>query len=373
MIKPVLISPDSAHWAKWFDAAHGPVGPRRDRAIAFHNELLDRGRLPLLTWHQFEELMTVEDEASARERVAYIQALPFIAWLRLEKDRAGLGSIAQILAAEAIAASEGHNDLVDVRDRARSLLLRAGTGREAIGDEGWVWEALRPELLAGKSRDDYVAALSPMRSFDENRTIGEICKGSIVTAGARPERLTLLYRQVFSQAFKGNGGDTARARTWTEAFIDAVIARMPQPGTSVRDLLVSSLVEQGVDENEIRDDAILADLSRLGVFRSQLRIVASETGRSFDELKQISMDALPSRVIGEALKRHGQKRERRPGSDVHDGHLAVLAAYCDILYVDKRTAEDFRRARQKEKRLEGLIGEIAKAPDFMALSGEEEN
>ncbi len=142
---------------------------------------------------------------------------------------------------------------------------------------------------------------------------------------------------------------------------------MPPAGLTVRELLISALVEQGLDEDEIRDECVLADLSRLGVFKSQLRVVASETGRSFEALKKVSMKMLPSRVISEALKAHGQTRTLRPGSDLNDGYLGVLAAYCSILYVDKRTPEDFRRAKQKEPQLAGLIVEIAKAPDFEAL------
>ncbi len=60
---------------------------------------------------------------------------------------------------------------------------------------------------------------------------------------------------------------------------------------------------------------------------------------------------------------HGQPGAR-PGSDLNDGYLGVLAAYCAVLYVDKRTAEDFSRAQRKEPRLKGLIGEISKAADF---------
>lgn len=48
----------------------------------------------------------------------------------------------------------------------------------------------------------------------------------------------------------------------------------------------------------------------------------------------------------------------------------MLAAYCDVIYVDKQTAEDFKRASQKERRLDGLIDEIAKAGDFEALLGD---
>lgn len=46
-----------------------------------------------------------------------------------------------------------------------------------------------------------------------------------------------------------------------------------------------------------------------------------------------------------------------------------LAAYCAVLYVDERTAEDFARAQRKEPRLKGLIGDVAKAADFEARLG----
>jgi hypothetical protein len=153
-----------------------------------------------------------------------------------------------------------------------------------------------------------------------------------------------------------------------DEFLGRVLAMLPPPGTTIRDLLVSSLVDQGLDEDEVRDECILADLSRLGVFRSQLRVIASETGRSFEALKRVPMDVLPSWVIAESLRQHGQIRTLRPGSDLHDSHLAVLAAYCDVLYVDKRTSEDFRQAVKKEPRLVGLIGEIAKAGDFDGIA-----
>jgi hypothetical protein len=127
-------------------------------------------------------------------------------------------------------------------------------------------------------------------------------------------------------------------------FVARVVAMMPPPATTVRELLVSSLVSQGLDEDEVRDECILADLSRLALFRSHLRVVASDTGRSFEALKKVPMDILASRIIGEALRAHGQRRQLRPGSDLNDGYLGVLAAYSAVLYVDKRTAEDFARA-----------------------------
>jgi len=52
-----------------------------------------------------------------------------LAYLRLPKDEVGLGSIAQVLAAEAMAASEGHGDLISIRDRARERIHHGAQSR----------------------------------------------------------------------------------------------------------------------------------------------------------------------------------------------------------------------------------------------------
>lgn len=364
VLDPTIIAPDSSHWAKWLDAMSADDSERRHRALSLHDQLVAQGRIPLLCWHHLEELLGGDDDDKARKRISFLMALPLIAWIRLPKDEVGLGSAAQVRAAEAVAACEGLNDLTAIRDRARALLLQTGTGRQAIGEEAWVWEAVRPMLRARREGSDMVAALGPLRTFDETRTIGELSKGAINSPQQMQAQLGTIHAKALREAMQSTGGDAVRSRAMADQFMDRVLAMLPPPGTSARDLLVSSLVDQGLDADEVRDECVLADLSRLGVFRSQLRVIASETGHSFEALKRVPMDMLPSWVIGEALRKHGQVRALRPGSDLHDSHLAVLAAYCEVLYVDKRTAEDFRQALKKEPRLVGLIGEIAKAGDF---------
>ncbi|HEX8365779.1 MAG TPA: hypothetical protein VF603_10915 [Allosphingosinicella sp.] len=363
-----IIAPDSSHWAKWIDAVSSGDPIRRQAAKDFHRRLLDQGVIPLLSWHHLEELLGVEDSATARARIAFLQSLPLIAWLRLPTEQAGVGSIVEVLTAEAIAASEGHSELISIRDRARELLLKTGSGTEALGEESWVWEAVRPVMRSRKGKSEILAAVGPLRLFDENRTIGELSKAVVNSPTEMHIQFRRIHARVLDEIMKTTG-DAGRAKALAEAFMVQVLDAVPSPGTSVRDLLVSSLMDQGLDEEEIRDDRVLADLSNLAVFRSQLRLVASATGRSFETLKKVPMAHLPSRVIGEALKAHGQRRHKRPASDVNDTRLGVLAAYCAVLYVDKRTAEDFTRARRKEPRLRGLIGDIAKAADFDELLG----
>lgn len=367
LVKTKIVAPDSSHWAKWLDATNSHDPERRKRARALHSQLLDQGRVPLLSWHHLEELLGGRDDAAAQSRVEVLQDLPLIAWLRLPSEDAGLGSIVQVLAAEAIAASEGLSDLLGVRDRARELMLNIGPGYQAIGTEGWVWAAVRPLLHARKDKVDMIAALESLQTIDDKQTIGELTKAKVASPSEMRAQLRRVHAQALQQATEGTGGDVVRARAMADAFIERVLAMMPRTGTRVRDLLVSTLVSQGLDEEEIQDECVLADLSELAMFRSQLRVVAGDTGRSFDDLKKIQMRLLPSRVIGDALRTHGQQRVLRPGSDVIDRYLGTLAAYCEVLYVDKRTAEDFRRAQLGEPLLKGLVGQIAKASDFESL------
>lgn len=365
--KPIVISPDSSHWAKWLDAMSAPNLDRRQRALGLHDRLTDEGRLPLLSWHHMEELLGGDQDGPARARVAAIQELPRVAFLRLPQEDHGVGSSATILAAEAVAAAEGLSSLEAVRDRARQLLLRTGTGAEAIGDEGWVWEALRPMLRARGDGRDMIAAFAQRRLFDESLTIGELSKLKMRSSFEAEASLKNISAVQYAAALQSTGGNAAAARAMTDEFMAMVMARMPPAGITVRELIVTNLVAQGLDRDEIRDECVLGDLNRLATFRGQLEAVASETPCSFDTLKTIRMELLPSQLIADALRAHGQPRTLRPGSDVNDIYLGVHAAYCDVLYVDKRTAEDFKRTRQKEPRLDGLIGEIAKASDFEGL------
>jgi hypothetical protein len=62
------------------------VGGRRERAISLHAGPIDQGIVPLLSLHHLEELLGVQDDATARARVAFLQDLPLLAWLRLPLD-----------------------------------------------------------------------------------------------------------------------------------------------------------------------------------------------------------------------------------------------------------------------------------------------
>lgn len=369
--KPCIIAPDSSHWSLWLDAMRSSKPDVRSRAERLHERLMEQGRVPLLSWHHLEELLGGKDDACAADRVARLQAMPFMAWLRLPSAKEGLGSIVDIFAAEVMAACDGHGDLAAVRNRARSLLLMTGDGRQAIGEHVWVWEAVRPVIRSRQDHVTAVASLGSMQTFDKTQTVGQLSKMNVANPMTIRAKLSGIHQQAFQQALRGTGGDEVKALALADDFIERTIAMCPPPGSTVRDLLVSTLLNQGLDEAEIRDECVIGHLMRLGYFRSLLRVTAEVTGRSFADLKHVSMDLIPSFAIEEAIQAHRQPREKLPGSDLHDRHLAVLAAYCDVLYVDKRTSEDLRRVRRSEPTIDALMGEIRKAPHFVALEEEQ--
>lgn len=364
-----IVVPDSSHWAKWIDAT-GAEGRRGEEARSFYERLLERGRVPMLTWHHVEELLGHENERRARRRCAFLSELPLLAWLRSPGSDVGIGSVVQVLAAEVVAVAEGHRALTDVRDRARELVVSTGGGDQAMGDGGWTWLALRPHLRARRPHADLVAAVTPMEIFDESRTIGELARLNVNPPAEVERQLGVIRLRILGQMTRAAGGDHVRGQRMTDEFMDRLRRDMPPRHKSVRELLVSTLVRRGLDESEIQDHCVLADLMQLVAFRQRLRAVAPEMGHAFGDLKQIPMASIPSEVIGGALRKHGQLRDRRPGSDVNDLSLAVLAAYSDTLCVDKRTAEDFRRARRKEPWLTDLIGRIVKTANFLDLLGD---
>ena len=182
--------------------------------------------------------------------------------------------------------------------------------------------------------------------------------------------MAVIHRKALADAQSADPTRTqAEARAIADQFIAEVMAMMPKEDVDPRQLMIDTYVEQGLDPDEVTDDRTIAELSTLAVFRMQLRAVAEKTNLSFDRLKRIRMESLPSWRIADALGRYGQKRAVRPGSDSHDRALAVLAAYTDILYVDKRTHEDFRRVISKAPEISALVGTIGKASGYADIAG----
>lgn len=368
--RPLIIAPDTSHWANWIDAALGDDAARRVEARVFHRRLLAAGRVPFLSWHHLEEMLCVDSAENAAARVRYIQSLPLISWMRFPGE-VGLGAVTDVLAAEAIAFDSGCDRLLDVRDHVRSALLRTGPAIQAVGEDNWVWDVARPLMRRRRPKQGMVTALSGLRVMDESQTFGQLASRPKRSSEERRQMMAVIHARALADAKAADPARTpAEARQFADHFLAQVIEMMPDDDVNPRQLMIDTYVGQGLDPDEITDDRTIADLSTLATFRTQLKVVSEKTDLSFERLKRVRMETLPSWRIAEALRRYGQNRAVRPGSDSHDRALAVLGAYTDVLYVDKRTHEDFRRIRSKDPEVASLLGAVEKARHYQDVVGD---
>ncbi|WP_294312318.1 hypothetical protein [uncultured Sphingomonas sp.] len=368
--RPLIIAPDTSHWANWIDAALGDDAARRVEARVFHRRLLAAGRVPFLSWHHLEEMLCVDSAENAAARVRYIQSLPLISWMRFPGE-VGLGAVTDVLAAEAIAFDSGCDGLLDVRDHVRSALLRTGPAIQAVGEDNWVWDVARPLMRRRRPKQGMVTALSGLRVMDESQTFGQLASRPKRSPEERRQMMAVIHARALADAKAADPARTpAEARQFADHFLAQVIEMMPDDDVDPRQLMIDTYVGQGLDPDEITDDRTIADLSTLATFRTQLKVVSEKTDLSFERLKRVRMETLPSWRIAEALRRYGQNRAVRPGSDSHDRALAVLGAYTDVLYVDKRTHEDFRRIRSKDPEVASLLGAVEKARHYQDVVGD---
>ncbi|RWX58876.1 hypothetical protein EN780_35755 [Mesorhizobium sp. M4B.F.Ca.ET.089.01.1.1] len=79
---------------------------------------------------------------------------------------------------------------------------------------------------------------------------------------------------------------------------------------------------------------------------------------------------MPSGIIYNAIRRFHPDTHEWDGSELTDRYLACLAAYADVTYVDKRTYEACRLARQKSETFAALARHVEKAGSYEAIPGQ---
>ena len=123
-----------------------------------------------------------------------------------------------------------------------------------------------------------------------------------------------------------------------------------------------------IEPNDIGPSTTMAEVGALSVFRKQVRVAARSAGLSETLARRLDMSAFPSWLINRALTLHAQDQAERKVSNLTDAHLAALAPYADILFVDKRTKETFRRAAPKMPELVSLVRDVRRVVPYAEAS-----
>lgn len=365
LLAPSLVALDSSHWQGLIRATTSPSSAIRDEARAFPAQLLSLGFVPLLCWHHFEELLALDDDAVVEARLAFIESLPLLAWVRSLEEPHGLGAITDVVAAEAMAICDGANTPAAVRDHAKAKLVRIGSGLDALGPDRWVWHLLRPMAQERNVQARTITAIAPVQFMDGKTKLGALMQQQFRPSSEVKAQFENMTRVLTQEIARHGDRRIQNPQEIAATFFRETMQLAPSASATVADFVLKIAEIQGVQAEEITPDMTVEQLGELGVFRSKLRTVAEKTGRSVEELwRCVKMDQCPHWIIENALDRFRPALPERPGSDLNDGYLAVLAAYADHLYMDKRKAENFRQAEAGSPALKALVGKVWKAARY---------
>lgn len=363
--QPRFVVLDTSHLAGLASDWASADRSRRRSAQAFVPSLVERGWLPLLCWHQVEELLQHKDGELVDQRLRYLRSWPLVAWVRPSDPDSGPGSVLEVLKAEVrVAYAHPSADLLQVRDLARDGLFLVGSGSEAIPDSFQDWRILQAPLAERQEGSRRVTAIARWRATNiDNVRIADLLAKPFRKTEDANRALQHLRNQLAGEIAARGDKRIADPGAMADYFF-AEIVREGQAIPTGGDLppVIQLLLMAGLELEDIDLSATFGQTTNLLIFHERLRMVADASGLPWQALKRVATQGrLPVTVVEECMRAHAQGQPQRKGSDLNDTHLLCLAPYADVTYVDKRTLESVRRARGKVAAFDQLIGEVRKA------------
>lgn len=332
---------------------------KRSRALSFMKSLISLGLVPLLSWHHIEELLKHESIEVATNRFDFIRSLPLVAWIGVHDGSEGVGSIVDIHAHEIVAAFENPSlSAIQIRDLVREKLLRVGPGCEAISHlEDGIWQLLRPVLQERERRARHIVAISQSTHIDvSNEKATKFITGERRSAAEAMAAVDWLRRALGVQISERGDRRIESPEAVAREFMQEVVQ---ESGGLIQGSVqgaIEQLASWGIDIKDIGPETLMGEIMDLGIFRQQMRGINSRLRLPWDRLvENVRPERVPCWLIVDSIRKHGQDVPERKGSDLNDSYLAVLSAYADFSFVDKRTNENLVRARRKDPVVTSLI------------------
>jgi hypothetical protein len=369
LLRPKYVALDTSQLVRLIDDTASDDSGRQSNAAGFSCAFADRGGVLLLSWHHFQELLTHRDPTVIARRMKYIQSLEMVATPRSIGDESLPGSIIDIEGLEVRAAFQNPNaNLNSVRDAVAVEFYRILSGETIIRQFIQAWPILKDAFREQSARTREIVAIA---NSDFAR-IGHAKLADFLGRGARsPAERSRVIDQLHARlsADIGQRGDKRipDAAATSAAFfhsLEPIGEKLPPD----RDPALALLASMGINPTDISPDTTLAEIGDLAGFQAKLSVVNRSLGLPWNTLKKrVTADRLPSTIIQRAIRRFRPEAGEWKGSDLTDMHLACLAPYADITYVDKRTHEALRTAQRNAPSLKSLLRRVEKARNYIDI------
>lgn len=367
-VRPVrLVALDSSQLGDLARDWFSPDPSRRLHARRFHNALTAQAAVPFLCFHHVEELLQHENDAVVTRRLSFLRSLPSLAWVRPADGRPGIGTIVDLLAWEALFARGLPTQGAErVSAAAKPSLVNFGSGAEAMASLETLWPVLAAlaRERAVRSREIVAITAGAIPAAPDVR-VSQLSAGSLLNP-LEAQRSTVEMQERLANDIASRGdrriGDPSSV---AEGFFERVRGEALSLYAPSSNPIIEDLRRRGIEGNDLAGDPTIGELIELMEYRGKREVVTEAFGLDCSMLRsRAAMRRLPTWMIERGLRTFGQRRMRNAGGDLTDRHLASLAPYADLVFVDKRTAEDVRRARAADRELMPLLSSVAKAGPY---------
>lgn len=367
LLRPRYLALDSSHLTQWAHDWSSRKELDRAEASKFTAWMERSGHVLLVTLHHVAELSNHEVPATVLTRLRLLGGRPLLAWIGDADCEGGPGAVTNIMAAEVLAAhSMPDADATQIRDAVAPHLIRAGSGRNLFGPDPDIWLEMQPVFAAQAEKGRQIVALAHSDVVDiADKPLAELLSGRL-RQGPDLRRSLDLLRGSFAVDIQRRGdrriADPVGMAAAFVREVEEVAGNLP---TTAPELVWKGLAMMDVGPDDAVGDPTVGQMLDLGHFRSLLKIAAEITGLPYPDLKRtVRREQIPAWIIPDVLRRHAPELPERKGSELTDLHLACLAPYADVTFVDKRTLEAFRRARPKEPALTALARRVERAGSY---------
>lgn len=371
IIRPRFLALDSSHLARIADDKFSQNPKRRERVSAFETSCNEHGWILVLCWHHFDELLKHRDSAVVANRIQFFRSLPIVAWVASIAGEEVPGSIVDILVFEMSAAFDlPSSSANNVRDRVSERLFRIGSGREAIKVLAEAGEQLQNALWVREERAREIVAIDTSNFTDiGHMKVARWLGSELRSAEDAEQQFQVIYERLSTHIQQQGDKRIPDAATVAARFISEVKVEASGVPRTAKYPVVHLLSKLEIAPTEIGPETTFADVFELVGFRRKMQGINELLGLNWSALKsRVSQHHIPSEVIQVSLRNHCPPIPERKGSELNDRYLACLAAYADCTYVDKRTLENFRRARQKCPELSALVRNVEKASGYSEIT-----
>ncbi|MGY4175019.1 hypothetical protein ACVIHH_000310 [Bradyrhizobium sp. USDA 4518] len=364
-----FVSLDSSHLVNLARGLYAPDAATRTAALALMEVLTTGNDILVLSFHHFQELLVYGDARVVAEQVRVLEALPLVALVTNQRGDGVAGSIFELQVAEVLAAFRSPNATPRmVRDAVARGIFRLTSGAEAVRVFQRELPLLQPEFvrMAARSREIVAIAQSDFTGV-AHRKISEFLSGKLRAPLDIQRHISRLGAALESD-IQQHGDQKIPDKTAVSAAFMADIAERGRALAGSDNPGLQILAWSDVDRDEITPDTTIGEVSDWAAFRTKLKQMNGALNLPWQELKRsVSENRIPSGIIDRALKRFRPRSAEWKGSDLIDTHLACLASYCDITFMDKRTHEGLQVARRKMKDLDSVLRRVEKAKNMRVV------